>query len=293
LDENPVQEGGLCLAGTTFSLCGDGMPCSEGEICTFLSINGEWTPRCVAALPDAASVGAACGSEFVDDGICAEPGLCDEDGCSGLCETSGQCLTADAQCVEGSCANNEEVSCEVDEDCSAWACNGNLPIEWEALGVEGACAPRACESNSACVDPDFVCRMRLGEPSGGEVDWSHGCIEKGEEINAGVGDPCSNDPESGVVCEVPELCYKGQCSALCTQESDCDVEAGQLCAAVEIPFDLNGDSVRDVSLPLALCEPLPHEGELTECVTNQDCVVDGESCVPVELPTSPGSTFSY
>lgn len=290
----PLGDGGpTCIAGTDFRFCTHPEACPEGETCALLAVGGMTTARCLAAVPDAVPVGGDCGPEGEAPGLCADAPLCLEDGCTGPCVDGSDCLTAQASCVAGECATRPDVECDEDMDCSAWMCEARKPTEFTGSGLVGLCAPGPCERDGDCVDPSYRCRLAVGLPIGGKVDWDHRCAHFSSPSNAIPGEACSNDPSVGVVCDHSELCYKGQCGSLCTTDVDCAIEAGQVCAVAEIPFDVDGDGEKDQSLALHLCEPLPHSGELRECETNEDCADLGEICVPVELPAEDTSFAAY
>ncbi len=287
------DSGPTCVAGTDFRFCTRPADCADGETCALLPVGGMTTARCVTAVPEPVLVGGECGLLGEEPGLCADALLCLEDGCTGACVDGSDCLTAEASCVEGVCTTRPEEVCEEDADCSAWSCEARKPTEFTGSGLVGLCGPGACDRDGDCVDPAYRCRLSVGAPANGKVDWDHRCVALDEGANASAGEPCSNDPAEGVICDHPELCYKGQCGSLCSTDADCVASTGQICAVAEIPFDVDGDGEKDQSLALHVCEPLPHAGELRECEINADCADLGEICVPVELPAEDPDFAAY
>lgn len=273
----------FCVAGTTFGFCASTADCPDGEVCDLIDIFSTTSPRCIAAVQEGAAIGGACESQAAAEpaDVCTTPSLCTEVGCSTICGADEECITAGATCVDGSCGEDSGLDCDSDADCSGWVC-----IENPVLGEDGlaACGPRGCERNNDCRDPDFLCHPRPASGGGGAA-WAHQCIERSESANAELGQACTNDPDSGVICPVSELCYKGQCAALCLSDGDCADEAGQVCAVVEVPVDSDGDG-SSVPLPLSVCEPLVHAGPLTECGSDADCTEPEEVCAPIQFAAS-------
>ena len=96
-----------------------------------------------------------------------------------------------------------------------------------------------------------------------------------------VGDYCVNEPESPR-CPVETLCFKGVCSALCVDSrEDCNGSSEQVCAVAEIPFDLDGDTTVEQTLPLQVCETYEVVGS-GACKTTSDCKGISSICGPIQ-----------
>lgn len=284
----------LCVPGKSLVRCDSDQQCADDEKCTVVSILGVSETRCTAAVTNGKPVGSTCDSGKADlpFGLCQSPELCALEGCTSICTTDAECLTADATCSAGQCDNNPAFDCEEDTDCSAWRCETVDPNIAPDTLIKGLCTPKPCTTNNHCIAGDFFCGMNVEIDKSGLAAWAHQCRETSSAHNATLGDACTNHPKDGIVCDNPDLCYKGQCSALCESDNDCNSAAGQVCAIAEIAYDVDSDNQIDILLPLSLCEGIPHQNELTDCKSNADCPVAGEVCAPIELPATAGA-FSY
>ncbi len=286
----------LCLPGTAFAHCKADSDCPDGETCTLVTIYGVEEPRCMGRLENGAAVGTPCTAPpaAAAGEVCTAPSLCGDLGCTALCASDAECLTEQATCgPDGTCTADPTRPCSADSDCSAWTCRDPLAAGFGAANadlVAGVCAPRPCERDRDCIDPGFRCEPALAPPDQGTLAWAPRCVHSPPQANATLGEPCANDPSAGIVCDNPDLCFKGQCGALCTSEDDC--ASGQRCAVAEVPFDLNDDGQMDAALPLQVCEPLWSEGTPLECARQQDCPA-GQFCAPIELPAPVGATVDY
>ena len=282
-----------CIPGTKFADCQSNGDCPDGEVCDAVLVAGERRLRCVGAVAEAAGLGDPCSLTPSLGGApyCAAPFLCTNTGCSAFCAGDEDCITSGASCDEakGTCANAPDKPCAGDADCSEWQCV--TPHPDSPVTGAGLCEPKSCAVDADCETEGFHCRTH---PSFFYVPpkWEHQCVADPPGANATLGDACTNDPADGVICDNPDLCYKGQCSAHCGSDADCDTTAGQVCATAEIPFDLSDDGHLDAVLPLDLCEPLPHAGDLQPCGKDADCATAGEVCVPYETKAPQNSQYT-
>lgn len=282
-----------CVPGTKFAACKRTADCPPGEVCDAITINGELTLRCQGGVvTPTAALGSHCSlADTQDRPLCVSPFLCTPTGCTAWCDDNADCLTPGASCdaATSTCKAAPDKPCAVDADCSEWRCVHKSP-DARVPGA-GLCAPRTCAVDGDCETPGFHCRTHATfdqvPPS-----WAHQCVAAPPGATLTAGEQCTNAPEDALVCTNPDLCYKGQCSAHCTTDADCAVAAGQVCAAAEIPFDVDGDQILDVVLPLPVCEPVPHTGPLVECATDLDCP-SGETCGPLETAAPQGAPYPF
>ncbi|NUN12788.1 MAG: hypothetical protein HUU55_04050 [Myxococcales bacterium] len=283
-----------CIPGATLAPCDSDKHCDEGETCTVVTILGASETRCTAKVVNGKSVGSLCdsGKAGLPFGLCQSSALCALEGCTTICTTDSECRTANATCSNNHCQNNPAMECEADTDCSAWKCDPVDPKIAPDTLIKGLCIPKSCARDLSCIDPQFFCQMNVAIDDSGLAAWAHECRETPTDTNATLGDTCTNNPTDAIVCDNPDLCYKGQCSTLCESDNDCNTSADQICAIAEIAYDVDADQTVDILLPLSLCEGIPHQGELTDCKSNNDCTVPGEICAPLEIPATVGN-FPY
>ena len=284
----------FCVPGTTFAACARDADCPDGEVCDALTVDGETGLRCQgAAKSPTAPVGSHCSLAGGEERpLCAAPFLCTSDGCTAYCADDADCLTAGAACnaTTGACKAAPDHACESDADCSEWRCQPDSPDA--PIPGAGRCVPKTCEVDADCGTPGFLCRTHASFDQVPPV-WSHTCVMAPPEATATLGEACTNNPADALLCDNPDLCYKGQCSAHCLSDADCATAAGgQTCSTAEIPFDVDADALLDAILPLAVCEPVPHEGPMMECGTDLDCPA-GEVCTPLEGPAPEGAPYPY
>ncbi len=285
---------GTCLAGTTFAYCTTSGDCPEGEECSLLQVGGVTELRCIRGLDESVGVGEYCEEVGALDEVCVVPDLCSSDGCTAACLEDSECMPPETACVDGYCSQNPDLACEEAVDCSPWTCRLLDEEEWDDSGLRGVCEPRVCQASNDCRDDRYVCELRLGSPANFQLNWAHVCVLPSPDANQVVGGPCSNDVDSEFRCPVSDLCYKGVCTTLCTEDQDCaDVPEG-LCAVVELPLNLDEDPELDGTLSLRVCESLASQSPaLTSCSVDADCSEQGDVCAPVELPAMAGLSLFF
>ncbi len=294
-----------CTAGTDFKSCTVSSDCPVGEACKIHTILGITDFYCGTAIAGGKGASEFCENNphnpaifynadlaYCTEGLCFGIGI----GCSAACGSDDSlCFPEGVGCTDGSCDNNAAASCENATDCSPWFCEQDFllssgPPELRA----GTCFGKNCDINDDCVDPNFFCRTFYnGEDTPELADWDHICLRKPDN-SVPVGAACdfnSNDDFPGDVCENPIWCTNGMCSTHCLSDTDC-AAGKQICGVETFPIDLNdnefyGDA-GDAFMSLNVCQPIKHEGDLTECGGDSDCTVPGEFCTPTQVDAAAG-----
>jgi hypothetical protein len=298
-----------CVAGTDFKECTANEDCPVGESCQIQQILGVNGSFCMSSYQGGAGVSEFCENnphnpavyynddlQHCADTFCYGIGI----GCTTLCGKADPnapgttipddsvCLTEGAVCDGGKCANNADVDCAADVDCSAWLCDAGSQLSAGPPPlVKDVCFPKECSLNEDCVDDNFFCRTFYnGEDTPETAGWEHMCLRK--PVNTvPVGEACDENPNDqipGPVCSNPIWCQSGQCSTHCADDAQCGTE--QACGVVEIPIQLTDPNdvddevlnANDAFLPLGVCVNQKHTGELTECTKDADCTNPGEAC---------------
>ncbi len=285
---NPVF---MCQAGTTFKACVANADCPDGEACQLAYVNGVYQTRCMTAVKDefhgGVAVGKVCNGNVWDDDLAfCSSDLCFGVGCVDFCTANSDCMTnPGATCTGGTCSNNPDFDCATDTDCSAWTCDEGFQL----LGADypdqlfDICFPKECGVSDDCGDTDYFCRFFMnGEEALDDVAWEFFCLPKPAD-SVGPGeecDPFEQDDIEGPECETG-FCVGGFCSSICITDDDCATD--QFCVVQEYGYDHDEDELVDKILPYQLCQSFP--GSKADCMTNADCVEDGEACVMGEFPS--------
>ena len=298
-----------CTPGTDFKACTVSSDCPTGESCKIHQFIGVQGFHCATAIDGGKGVSEFCESNphnpaifynddlaYCADGLCFGIGI----GCAAPCGSDDSvCFPEGVACTGGTCANNGDVTCDTDADCSPWFCEQDFllasgPPELRA----GTCFGKNCDINNDCVDPDFFCRTFYnGEATAELADWDHICLRKPNNA-VPVGAACDFNPSDdfpGDVCENPIWCTNGMCSTHCSTDADC-AEGKQICGVETFPIDLNENDISgdvgDAFMSLSVCQPIKHEGDLTECGGDADCTVPGEFCTPTQV-AAPGGGAEF
>ncbi|MBR58247.1 MAG: hypothetical protein CMH54_09520 [Myxococcales bacterium] len=293
----------ICLAGTDFKPCLTELDCPIGETCQLHTVFGVTGTYCAAPNNLGGGVTELCETNpydptvyYNDDlGYC-ESGLCFGIGigCSELCGADDSiCVPEGTSCTDGTCSNNESVSCATAADCSPWSCQNVTLSSGPPPVVAGSCFPSNCEVNNDCIDSEFFCRTFYNGAATAELaDWDHSCLRKPTERVA-LGEACdinTDDAIPGGVCENPIWCVNGSCSSHCGTDADC--ADNQICGLDDVFIDINSNGLTDTAdafMMLPICQPVDHEGALTTCTSNTDCTVEGEVCTPTQIADEAGN----
>jgi hypothetical protein len=253
IDEGTCDDGDEC---TTDSCAGaegcqhvvtDGLPCEDGEICTF---NDECLDGSCTGVP------LTCD----DDNPCTDDS-CSEDGCSfaaneGACDDGNPCTLGDA-CSEGECGHVSTLECDDGNPCTEDICGG-----------DGACqtspADGFCSDDDPCTKDDTcgggTCVGVAAACDDGNPCTDDACNAEGACAFSPNDGPCDDDNPctvdtvcTGLTCKgTPVVCDDGN---LCTSDS-CDPTTGCVQVANTVPCD-DGDacSVNDQCLNGACAGP--------------------------------------
>ena len=274
---NPVN---LCQAGTTFQPCSTNGDCSNGETCQLQYVNSTYKTLCSGQPKNAAAIGESCNRNPEDGDVkYCNTTLCFGVGCTGFCEANSDCYTFGdgGGCSGGKCGNDSSVSCESDDDCSAWECQKDFEIFGEPEPVFDICMGKDCDSNGGCPGDSFCLATGNGE-TGLAADWAPICAAA-TVGNAKLGEECETDEEDNIPlpeCNGPCL-LSGQCSSICETDAHCTGEGGNsfLCYAIASTIDIDDDGDAEKYAHLGYCIDYP--GTQAPCASNADCG-DGEAC---------------
>ena len=270
-DREPV---GFCRPGTTFAACESNEDCPSGEVCNLLFILGETQTRCMAPERDGAVLAETCNHDPAEGALhrCQGP-FCFGFGCSMTCATDEHCATD--TCDAGACAKSGK-ACTTDSECSAWGCNELTPYS-NSDYTDDFCWPKECSSPEGCADPDWFCRPFW--------DWDGETLEsvgfgpacrRREEGLAKYGEVCGTTPDGVEHPGCEWSCVDNYCAGPCKSDDDCS-DGTECFVNTEWEIDIDDDEVTDTYTNATLCQPWPHDGELTECSSDADCG-DGHHC---------------
>ncbi len=215
--------------------------CDDGDLCT--------DDTCVDNVCDYADVD--CGDNFCDpaDGECVEC-LADTD-----CDDGDACT--DDACTDGVCENTD-VECEEGEICvegvCELACTEDADCDDEDACTTDTCTDGICVYEDVTCDDEDLCTTDTCDPD-------TGCVYADVECEDGY--EC--DAETGECVEIEEIA--------CEEDADCDDE-------VDCTDDTCGEDgfcdFTDNCAEGTLCDE--DSGECVECLTDDDCTVEGEVC---------------
>jgi hypothetical protein len=264
---------GICRPGVTFAKCSSSQDCQEGESCAILLVLGEYEGRCLTSVKNGAGFGEACNSDPNAGPIvsCDGPLCYSSFGCSEFCTTDDNCATD--SCVDGTCEKDPSRTCESAGDCSALYCRPDIKPYSSSDYVDEFCWPRSCEVVGDCNDPDWFCRPYWnGADTVEEVEFAPAC-RPAEEGLAKYGEPCGGDNPS---CVYSSGCIHGICSGPCNNDGNCQ-DGAECLMATWWNIDVNEDEATDLHMPLDLCVLWEHDGELQDCLSDDDCL-EGHHC---------------
>lgn len=289
-----TQPVAFCFAGTDFRPCDANADCTAGESCQVMLVAGVLSTFCLQAPQNAVGIAEECNSSPLEGDVAfCETDLCFGVGCTEFCESDEDCGTYTQGCDGNTCADDPQIECATDADCSAWTCVRDLPIFSNDPTLFDVCLGRECFANDGCRDSDFYCRLFGNFEDGmdpADFKWEPAC-EKRPEGSVDVGEACDEDPTvppEGPVCH-SDFCIAGYCSAFCTADDDCALDLGQRCVVYEWPLDLDDDGEDDHFEPIGLCYTIGNiDADSTACTSQADCAA-GETCSILQIGDySPG-----
>lgn len=271
--------GGLCVPLSGFAPCESAKDCPPGETCGFLLVRGFHETRCLANPAGGLGLSGTCGWDPVTgDTVLCDSWACSGHGCTAPCVENGHCLTPGAKCDEtvGQCQESGR-PCGPDSECSAWTCAEGTVLD-DPSGLFTACAPRDCDRDPDCLDPDFYCRHEKAEVNGA------GALAKGVcslQLAGGgeLGDYCNEVPGDGIpdlVCQDQAYCQDHSCGAMCTKDQDCDAGGAMACGLLEYPGGPDPFEIQPVPFPVPVCQWIGASG--APCGVKSDCT-EG-TCTP-------------
>ena len=279
------------------SAIGDGLPCDDGDVCTFGEACAGLTCKAAGSLVCSASAGSC-------------PTSCDTKlGCTGTgpqngqpCDDGNTCTQGDS-CLSGSCVGKPSCGCLVDSDCTKLAipaCQG------VAVCLAGSCATDPNKAMPCAATDTGVCEVDVCSANG----CSKAKLVDGAACSDGnactAGDVCTKDTCTGsqtVNCEDGNPCTLDSCVAAggcthaakianvtcndgnpCTSGEACNLGA---CTGGTSPCD------DDDACTLDVCDPA--KGKCTHvnaadgqtCDDSDFCTVGGACsggvCVPTQI----------
>jgi hypothetical protein len=275
----------FCFAGSDFRRCTANSDCPTGESCQVMLIAGALTTFCLQQPKDAVGIAEDCNSSPLEGDVAfCETDLCFGIGCTEFCKVDEDCATyaPGRGCSGGTCADDPQIACTTNADCSAWTCVRDLPIFSNDPSLFDICLGRDCFDNAGCRDSDFYCRLFGNFEDGmdpADFMWTPAC-QKRPEGSVDVGEACDDDPNDNVegpVCH-SDFCISGYCSAFCTADDDCAMNLGQRCVVYEWPLDLDDDGEDDHFEPIGLCYTIGNvDASSPACASQGDCPA-GTTC---------------
>jgi hypothetical protein len=239
----------------------DGLPCSDGDICTV-------DDACVAGTCVGLSALCEDGNDCTADACDFGTGMCTYVPQSNLpCDDQNACTIQD-MCNAGVCTPGKALECDDQEFCTQDQClplsreqgggcqhfpavgldcdDGNPCTEWDLCTEEGACKGTAldCADDNPCTDDlcDFQNGCHHLPNTGNPCDDQDPCTGTGKCLDGvcqpGPGDGC----DDGLECTVDTCTPEGKClhepdhalcldDLFCNGEESCDVKLGCLAGA--------------------------------------------------------------
>ena len=269
---------GVCYPKASFKPCSAVGDCPDGESCGFIVVRGSIETHCLAAPVGGAKMAEPCGfDKTLGKTVPCLSWACSADGCTSPCVEAPDCLTAGASCdvASGTCVGTG-LACAADSDCSAWQCVAGVTLP-DPAGAATACAPKMCDTDAACGDPQTYCRYRL--KTSDLASGPEGRCMSRTAGGAALGDACDDTPGDGnpdVVCADRAYCVDHRCGAACVSDDACAAGGSMKCGVHAFPVDVDHDGVVDGAFDAGVCIHLGVPG--TACEAQSDCA--SGTCTP-------------